>query len=64
MKKLYKVVFMNGHRVAYTEARSIPEAVSRTEKVLRTDSTYTKEEAKICSVEVLAGETWPGVFGG
>ena len=62
--KLYKVGFMRGSRTAYTQARSISEAVSRVAKVLKSDSVYTAGEAEICNVEVLASQTWPGVFGG
>lgn len=64
MKKLFKVVFMSGNRTAYTTARSFSEAYLKVRKVLGTDSGYTKGEATICSIEILDGETWPGVFGG
>lgn len=61
---LIKVDFLNGRRTAYTRAGSIEEAVKRVRACLAKDSVYTKDEAKICAVEVIATETWPGVFGG
>jgi hypothetical protein len=61
--KLYEVGFLNGHRTAYVVARSITEAGKKVAEVLKSSS-YTVEERKICRIEVLAPEAWPGVYGG
>lgn len=61
--KLYEVGFMTGHRTAYVVARSIAEAERKVAKALK-DSTYTNEERRISRVEMLAHESWEGVYGG